>query len=28
MVVGTYRLLEGLGISDDAIEVEAFRGYG
>ena len=28
MVVGTYRLLEGLGISDADIEVEAFRGYG
>ena len=28
MVVGTYRLLEGLGISNDAIEVETFRGYG
>src|SRR5947208_8810366 len=28
MVVGTYRLLEGLGISGADIEVEAFRGYG
>lgn len=28
MVVGTLRLLEGLGVPDTDIEVEAFRGYG
>jgi len=27
MVVGTLRLLQGLGVPDDDIEVEAFRGY-
>ncbi len=28
MVIGTLRLLRGLGVPDENIEVEAFRGYG
>ncbi len=28
MVIGTLRLLRGLGVPDENIEIEAFRGYG
>ncbi len=27
MVIGTLQLLRGLGVPDDDLEVEAFRGY-